>query len=79
MKYIVTPESKKDYSYCPALGNCNNYAVCKKCPALGNGNPCPQENACGTEYVTLCALCSEDPKFCGGDDLLQLQYKNNRN
>ena len=70
MRYTVSPERKLFCSYCPAEGHCNNYAVCKKCPALGNGNPCPQEaKPCAEEYVTLCALCSEDPKFCPDAEL----------
>ena len=57
MKYIVTPGTKKDQPYCPAEGNCGNYS---NCPGYGNGN-----NTCKEVYITLCALCSEDPRFCG--------------
>ena len=66
MKFIVNPEKKRDYSYCPPLGNCMSYIPCKKCPALGNG--ClTKDKECGVFYVTLCADCGEDPKFCGDD------------
>ncbi len=37
-------------------------------PQTINGND--KVKPCKKEFHTLCALCSEDPRFCGSDELL---------
>ncbi len=44
------------------------YIVTPQVDKTGNGNG--KEKPCKIEYHTLCALCSEDPRFCGQNDLV---------
>ena len=64
MKFIVNPERKRENIGCPLQSQCRSLKPI--CPALGTA--CPRKNKeCGIFIITLCADCSEDPKFCGGD------------